>query len=67
VPAQKRRRLNKKRVPLPRQRLAERGQQHTIRRAHPRPRYLAAEHQKLVPKQQDLQLLPLLRASEKQQ
>jgi hypothetical protein len=66
VPAQKRRRLNEQRMHT-RQRLTERRQDDPVSRPRLRPRHPTAEDVQFVPQQQDLHLLPLLRASEEQQ
>jgi hypothetical protein len=65
MPTQQRRRLEQQRTRT-RQRLAERGEHDPVGGPQLRPRHLTAEHLQLVPQQQDLHLLPLLRTSEQE-
>jgi hypothetical protein len=65
MPAQQRRRLDQQRTRT-RQRLAERGEHDTVGWARLRPGDLTPQHLQLVPQQQDLDLLSLLRASEQE-
>jgi hypothetical protein len=50
-----------------RQQLAKCSQDDPVSRLQLRPRHLTAQHLQLVPQQQDLHLLPLLRATEQEE
>jgi hypothetical protein len=65
MPAQKRRRLEQQRTPL-RQCLAERGEYDPVGWARLRPGDLTPQHLQLMPQQQNLRLLSLLRASKQE-